>query len=67
MAVQVGHQVQNRVILSHPSSLLGLQAGAPGLAAWWELRSDVVRSWIPVLSHSALALNLCISLQTTGF
>ena len=66
MAIQEGHHVRDRVILSGPPTLLQLQAGVPGLAAWWELLSDLMRSWIPALSHSALALNLCISLQTTG-
>ena len=67
MAIQEGHQVQDRVILSGPPALLRLQAAVPSLAPWRELLSDLMRSWIPVLSHSALALNLCISLQTTGF
>lgn len=67
MAIQEGHQGEDRVILSGPPALLQLQAGMPGLAAWRELLSDLMRSWIPVLSHSALALKLCISLQTTGF
>ena len=66
MAIQEGHHVRDRVILSGPPTLLRLQ-GVPGLAAWRELLSDLMRSWIPALSHSALALNLCISLQTTGF
>ena len=50
MAIQEGHQGQDRVILSGPPALLQLQAGMPGLAAWRELLSDLMRSWIPVLS-----------------
>lgn len=66
MAHPEGHQVQDRVILSGPPTLLQLQAGVQSLVAWRGF-SDLMRSWIPVLSAPAWHLNFAFHFQTTGF